>query len=352
MEAASYSDRMIDRSGQVFDRGAPVRAAALNALTVYQNDEVQGPGELLWLFMERLHDESPEVVRAAARALAANGSAEAAWALVDLLAQAGSGLTADAREEVLDALRACACPGISERWSGKVVDIRDTTLDETDRQDLMELLEADAVADPRQGVFDELAPLVVGTSHEADAAKRAETILSWCMPARLDGLAALLEQHDVSGSVIRLAGESGDQNLLDPLVGLLEHPAPDARAQAATALGSLSDTAAVIPLMGATSDPDVEVRRAAINALESLGSAGVTAALAVFAHTAALGSKPDQPALTTGPWARTLSRLTERAAASEWARRLRGDDEDPMAPLTRARGRYESMLDEPNPPQG
>ncbi len=219
------------------------------------------------------------------------------------------------------------------------------------------------MANPRQQVFELLAPLIVGTHDEDGAARRAETILAWCMPANLDGIVELL-RHDVSSAVVRLAGQTGDQNVLNPLVGLLEHPSAELRTEAAEALGTLCDTAAVLPLMGATSDPDVAVRRAAVRALDSLGSAGVTAALAVFAHTATFANhagqpeqlnQPEQlerPPIGGRPWSRTLARLTERASASAWARKLRGDEPRPMAALDRARGSYEAMLDEPNPPRG
>jgi len=359
IEAASYRDELIDRRGQVFDRGVPIRVAALDALT-HQSVEREHWAELSTLFATRLRDDSPTVVRAAAEALAADGSAESAWAMVDMLAEAGPSLAPDARVAVLDALRAGACPGISERWSGKVVDLRDTDLSERDRQDLIALMEADGVANPRQQVFELLAPLIVGIGDEHGAARRAETILTWCMPANLNGLEKLFAQHNVTPAVIRLAGQTGDQSLMTPLIGLLEHPSAEVRAEAAEALGTLCDTAAVLPLMGATSDPDIAVRRAAVHALDSFGGAGVTAALAVFARAAALSIPAGEPEpgpaeplerspLGGRPWSRTLARLTERASATAWARQLRGDGTERMAALDRARGRYRALLGEPNP---
>ena len=350
VEAASYSDRMVDRNGHVFDRGAPVRAAALDALTRLP-PEAGDSASLFSLFEERLHDPSPQVVQAAVRALTADASAEGAWALVDLLAATGPHMTTDTRHAALDALRATACPGISERWSRRVIDQRDGDLNELDRQDLMALMDADGTADPRQRVFEVLVPHIVGTPDQNGVAQRAETILIWCMPARVDGLTELFSRHDVSAAVIRVAGQAGDLSVLNPLIGLLEHPSPATRAQAAEALGNLCDTAAVLPLMGATSDSEITVRRAAVRALDTLGSAGVTAALAVFAHTATFGPRPEDRELGGGPWSRTLARLTERAGAAGWTRRLRRSEGEPGAALAEVRGRYEALVAEPNPPQ-
>ena len=119
---------------------------------------------------------------------------------------------------MLDALRAVCVPGVTERWSGKVVDLRAADLDERDHQDLIALMEADGVANPRQQVFELLVPLIVGTHDEDGAARRAETILAWCMPANLDGIVELL-RHDVSAAVVRLAGQTGDQRRAEPARG-------------------------------------------------------------------------------------------------------------------------------------
>lgn len=332
--AAAYSDPMVDRKGQVLDRGAPVRAAAIAALAGYEPAPGEDAPDLVPVFTKRLGDDSPEVVRAAAEALAQAGSPDAAWALVDALVATGP--DTETRQAMLDALRACACPGIAERWCSQIVRERTDDLEEEDRGDLETLMEVDPVADPVQRVFETLAPYVTGQPGANGSSQRAETVLSWCLPATVVGLTAIVEVPDPTGAAIRLAGRSGDQEMLTPLARLLEHPSPDTRSQAALALGGLADTAAVLPLMGATSDPELRVRQSAIAALDGLGSAGVTAALAVMAHTATFPSESTNPALGGRPWARTLARLTERIRSGARARRLAG--------LVEARSQYQALV--------
>jgi HEAT repeat protein len=348
LEAARYSDRLVDRTGKVIDRGAPVRADAVRALAAYRAPEGEEPPDLLPVFVERLSDESGQVARAAAAALAESGSLQAAWALVDLLAVRGPALDPATRQAVLDGLRTSGSTNLSEHWCMRVLETR-ADLTGSDQEDLEAVMDADASADPRASVFEVLAPDLIAPDDPARAAT-AETILTWCLPATMPGLANLLGRHDVTEGAIRLAGRSGDQELLEPLIRLLEHPSPTNRSQAALALGELSDTAAVLPLMGATSDPDVHVRKSAIGALDMLGSAGVTAAVASMAHSASTGAEAASPALGGRTWRRTLARLTERSALGSRARRRISPDPegDRYAGMLEARAQYEDLVHRPD----
>ena len=353
LEAARYSDRLVDRTGKVLDRGAPIRADAVRALAAYEPAVGEEPPDLVSVFAERLEDGSAEVAQAAAAALGADGSRKAAWVLVDLLAERGPALDDRTREAVLQAVRECACAGISEHWCMRVVESGPGELTDSHRSDLLALMEADAAGDPRAHVFEVLAPAVSGAEDPARAAV-AETILTWCMPGPVDGMADLLSRHDVTEAAIRLAGRSGDQALLEPLVRLLEHPEAAVRSESALALGELSDTAAVLPLMGATSDPDVRVRKNAIRGLDMLGSAGVTAAVATLAHSASVGPEAAPPALGGRPWRRTLARLTERSGLGNRAlRRLSPESEsERYAGMLEVRSQYEALVQRPEPPAG
>ena len=245
--------------------------------------------------------------------------------------------------------------GVSERWCRTVLDSRPDQLEEADREDLMAVIEADSAPDPRREVFELLAPHL----HEDPGASRrsaaAATILRWGMPASVPGLAEMLRSAGVPEAAIRLAGDSGDQTLVDPLVQLLEHPRPGVRSQAATALGALCDTGTVMALMAATTDSDVAVRKSAVTALDQLGSAGVTAALTFLAHATRQGHLDGQaarPALNGRTWTRTLARLSERAGFGVRARQ-RMDDDGPAgryAGLIEARARYESLMADQTPP--
>ena len=280
--AAGYSDRMVDRKGGVLDRGAPIRAAAVRALAT--RERAEGEESLVPLYTPLLDDPSPDVASAAAKALAAEGSAEAAQALVDVLALRGPSLDDEVRLAVREAAAGYAYAGVSERWAAGVLDNRPESVDDRDREELLLLMGADAAVRPERGLFELLAARLAPDDYAPPEAVTAERIVGWCMPVEAGALAAVLERHTVPESAVRLAGLSGDQGLRDPLVRVLQHPHASLRREAADALGALCDTQAVLPLLDATTDPDLAVRKSAVAALDSLGSAGVTAAISVLAR--------------------------------------------------------------------
>jgi len=340
--AAGYSDRMVDRRGGVLDRGAPIRAAAVRALATRE----RGPGEesLVPLYTPLLDDPSPDVASAAAKALAAEGSAEAAQALVDVLALRGPSLDDEVRLAVREAAVRYAYAGVSERWAAGVLDNRPESVDDRDREELLLLMGADAAVRPEQGLFELLAARLAPDDYAPPEAVTAERIVGWCMPVEAGALAAVLERHTVPEAAVRLAGLSGDQGLRGPLVQVLQHPRASLRREAADALGALCDTQAVLPLLDATTDPDLAVRKSAVTALDSLGSAGVTAAISVLARegrqeVAGEESSPDVPGET---WLRGLRRLVGERGRRSGGTRYNG--------LLEARDRYyEVVADSPEP---
>lgn len=285
--AASFKDVLVARDGRLIDKGVPVRVAALEALSKPEGEEI------LPALIAALRDEAPEVRRAAVVALGKDGSSEAIGALVDFLATEVAAEDPEVRRTALERVRASEWPGFSERWARKVRDSRNGSLTEADRETFTALLTSDSTAEPEQRVFDVLAPRVGDDSPEGSG-HACETVLSWCMPNRFHGMPALLEAERVPEPLIRLAGRSGDQALLDPLTTLLRRSDSGLRREAAEALGALCDTRAVLPLLKATSDPELEVRRAAVAAFDSLGGAGVTAAMSLLVQEANRGLAPPE----------------------------------------------------------
>ncbi len=93
-------------------------------------------------------------------------------------------------------------------------------------------------------------------------------------------------------------------------------------------------------------------------ALDSLGSAGVTAAMALLVQAAgdrpAINAAEPAPAVGGERWMRTLGRLAERTGLlARGQRRLRGEEADRAAGLVGVRTRYEELVagaDLPEPP--
>lgn len=354
LEAAlDHTDPIVARDGGVIDRGAPVRAAALRALAEMDSPEVPA-------LAGALSDESPGVARTAAEALATVGSQDAIDELVEFLAVKGRAVHPDVRAAALQAVCASGHPGLTELWCRKVVEGRHGVLDDVDRREFAVIMGADAAEHPAQGLFDLLVPRLASNGAGPDRAGPAEAILSWCMPAELDQLVPVLASRDVPLAAVRLAGLSGSQALLQPLVELLEHDSKPVRREAVSALGALCDTATVLPLLGATTDPDVTVRRRAVIALDSLGSAGVTAAMALLVQAAgdrpAIAPAEPTPAVGGDRWGRTLERLAERTGLLGRAqRRQRNREPDRYEGLIGFRTRYEALMsgaDLPEPPDG
>ena len=316
--ALAHADPTIDRDGTVIDMGVSVRVAAVQALAdIEATRGTSGGPELppeipLWL-AGALRDESHRVGSAAATALGTLGSRAVMDELVWFLAYEGRTAHPEVRTAALEAVCASTRPGLTELWCRKVVEGRRGRLDDTDRREFTELLAADTTDQVESRLQELLIPLLEPDADGIERPRPAEAILSWCMPADVGGLARALEGHDVTEPAVRLAGLSGSQSLLEPLARLLEHPAPTVRREAVAALGELCDTATVLPLLGATTDPDVTVRRRAVAALDSLGSAGVTAAMAMLAQRGpALRSATERepaPDLVGEKWGRTLGRL-------------------------------------------
>jgi HEAT repeat protein len=63
------------------------------------------------------------------------------------------------------------------------------------------------------------------------------------------------------------------ENVTAPLVGVLKHPQPEIRANAAWALGFCENQTALTALQGAQKDGDERVRKSAAAALDRLRSA-------------------------------------------------------------------------------
>lgn len=351
-EALAYSDRMVDRQGGVIDRGVGVRLEAVQALV-----EMAGEPdvEVVPLLAGALTDASEQVACTSAEGLGRLGTPEAIDELVDFLALRPSAAQPGVRRVALDGVAASKREGITERWARKALE-RVGALDELDRQDLPVIMGADSAPDPEGALQTLLLPTLEPDLPGFASTQPQEAILEWCMPGDARALEPLLSGDTVPEGAVRLAGVSGDQALLQPLVELLSHESPTIRREAVGSLGLLCDTGTVMPLLMATTDPDVTVRRKAVSALDMLGSAGVTAAMALLSSTASVPpveSAPEQPAIegteqpaiTAGErWVRTLERMAERALTSRAERRSRAATGEQMNRLVGIRTRYDALL--------
>jgi HEAT repeat protein len=356
-EALAYSDRVVGRDGTVLDQGVGVRLEAVQALIELGQEHLQASdrdtvdAEIVPLLSRGLMDGSERVGCAAAQGLGQLGTPVAIEELVDFLALRPSAAQPEVRGVALDGVAASRCAGLTERWARKALE-RLGSLNELDRRDLAVIIGADSAPDPEGDLQQLLLPKLEPDLPGLASTQPPEAILEWCMPADGRALEPLLTRDEVPEAAVRLAGVSGDQALLQPLVALLSHDKPTIRREAVSALGALCDTAAVMPLLLATTDPDVTVRRGAVSALDTLGSAGVTAAMALLSSSAGAPAEleeAEQPATKAGErWIRTLERMAERAFPGRGQRRLPADGVDQMSRLVGIKTRYDALLNGPD----
>ena len=126
----------------------------------------------------------------------------------------------------------------------------------------------------------------------------------------LEGHLAALgsEDPDARSEAARALGELGDRRAVEPLSGILSDVSQDVRRTAAEALGEIGDNRAIKQLLGMFTDQSGDVRKAAHEALRKLG---VTHDELLEGHLAALGSEdPD----VRSEAARALGELGDRRA--------------------------------------
>ena len=262
--AASFSDVFRNYDGQVFDRGAEIRAEAVLALG--KLGEQAGNGTVTGA----LRDPSDQVRSAAVRVLYQRRE-------VGPLAQALGWLPADrgtSRALALRALLELKKPGTAQTVIRALVWAPgERPLADLDVALVHTLVQADTRADVANEVVQEL--LAALSDDRDEVTERAEELLLRLAPASVQGVIAELEGGRSPERAAALLGRIGDTRALEPLIGALEHRDISVRVQAASALGDLREPAAVEPLLRATRDHNLDVRAEAGQALDALGTAAV-----------------------------------------------------------------------------
>jgi HEAT repeat protein len=262
--AASFSDVFRNYDGQVFDRGAEIRAEAVLALG--KLGEQAGNGTVAGA----LRDPSDQVRSAAVRVLYQRRE-------VGALAQALGWLPADrgtSRALALRALLELKKPGTAQTVIRALVWAPgERPLADLDVALVHTLVQADTRADVANEVVQEL--LAALSDDRDEVTERAEELLLRLAPASVQGVIAELEGGRSPERAAALLGRIGDTRALEPLIGALEHRDISVRVQAASALGDLREPAAVEPLLRATRDHNLDVRAEAGQALDALGTAAV-----------------------------------------------------------------------------
>jgi HEAT repeat protein len=262
--AAGFRDVFRSYDGQVFDRGAEIRAEAVLALGTL--GEEAGNGTIAGA----LRDPSDHVRSAAVRVLYQRGE-------VGPLAQALGWLPAErgtSRALALRALLELKKPGTAQSVIRALVWAPgERPLSDLDVALVHTLVEADTRADVANEVVQEL--LAALSDDRDEVTERAEELLLRLAPASVQGVIAELEGGRSPERAAALLGRIGDTRALPPLVEALDHRDISVRVQAAAALGDLREPAAVEPLLRATRDHNLDVRAEAGQALDALGTAAV-----------------------------------------------------------------------------
>ena len=278
VDAARFHDVVELRGGELVDRGAPVREAALLAL-----GELRDVGDEA--IAEALADPVDAVRVAAVEALRRRGDFEVLCAAVVAWPSRGEGRARGAAIEALLELRA---KGSSlALCDAFLAGVRDDRMAPGDAALVRALLETEA----REAAWQEVLARLVGTlsGRSSVARDRAQDLLVTLAPASVEPLVQELTVGSARARAASTLGQTKDRRAIKPLVASLESPEAAVRAAACEALGELRDSVAVVPLMRLTRDPEHAVRAAAGDAIDDFGSVAVFVGLAAL-----LGSTLDK----------------------------------------------------------
>lgn len=304
-----YEDLLWDRDDRPVDLGAPVRTAAVQALSGFYGPEVV---EALY---EAIGDRDANVRGAAITGLLDLDSPAAATALIAALVDWPEGHDQQLRSEATRGLTTMDASGLPEAYAARLVESERTTATSFDRHALESLLAADI-----RGEGSRLALVDFLISRLDDPQGDSEAIVEGILDGlAVDSVEPLLRCMELGRSRIpaaRLLGVARDSRAVEPLVGMLRDPDPEARATAALSLGQLKHAGSVESLLQATRDEEYRVRDAAMSALDAMGAAAVTVGLAAMV---------EQPArLPAGPAESTDGTARQRQQALPWAERMLG----------------------------
>ena len=308
-----HTDLLWDRDDRPVDLGAPVRADAIRALS-----EFYGP-EVVEALYEAIGDPSASVRRAAVTGLLKLDSPGAATALIFALVDWPDGHDSELRAEAGRGLAAMDASGLPEAYAARVLESGRSAATHFDRQVLETLLDADIRGRAARPV---LVDFLISRLDDPDGSRDAavEGMLEWLAADSVEALLSCLDGGRTRIAAARLLGASHDARAVEPLVGMLADPEPEARATAALSLGQLRHADAVEALLQATRDSEYEVRDAAMSALDSMGAAAVTVGLAAIVEPASGSARlaPGPPTPPDGAGAQS------REQALPWAERLLG----------------------------
>jgi hypothetical protein len=273
--AARYVEPLTDRDGREWDAGTAVRLGAVAELAGSASDEARGA------LIGVLDDADPEVRAAAVQALSRSGlDGKVAGALIEGIATWKVPPYAAAVESAVAGLIDSGLEEIVEYVAVRMVRA-EAPLQGHHEVALKTLLAADARGETATRWVADCVCLYAPDSH-ADVGRyeRAETIVGWLGDSARERIVERVLSGNADPAVIKVAGESADPRVIDPLIALLDHEASEVRATAATSLGRLRHSRAAEALIHATQDRDPVVRRAAAEAFDSIGMAAAIAGAA------------------------------------------------------------------------
>ena len=281
--AAQHRDLVEGAGGDVVDLAAPIRLAALVAMTELPRESLANP-DVLPAAAACLGDPSREVAAAAVRVLVACGSPEAREVLVvgvaDQLRYAGH---TEARSAALEILAGDGERAVAALARALIRRQDDLPLASDDAEALRFLL-MEATGSPSADHL--LIGALVEELRVPDLTERgrAEQILRWFARDAVESLLAALGDPELRGAAAGALGAAGDASTVPALADHLTDPDPEIRRRVARALGEIMSPRAVEPLLRATDDEDYGVRTEAVDALDQLGTLAVVVGIETLAR--------------------------------------------------------------------
>jgi HEAT repeat protein len=268
LEAASYQDVAPTSSGAMSDFGIPVRVDAILALSTL------APERGHMAITAGLRDPADRVRCAAVRVLHALHEPSAlAQALRWLPRDQGHSLKL-AVQAIFD-LRSSVSP--SAVADALVHRHDDDLLGEQDAELILALVEEE----PADATHEMLELLIRALGDERGiVVDRASELLVRLAPKSVEALVAELRTGSNAAEAAYALGRVSDPQTVAVLVKALGHPDATVRAESAAALAELQDPATVKPLLRATHDRDQDVRCEARLALDRMGNIAVIVGVA------------------------------------------------------------------------
>jgi HEAT repeat protein len=280
--ALEYREFVSDKEGRRVDRGARVRAEAVEVLAKAEDPRVVDA------LVRGLRDDTSYVRLKAIEAVRGRRDDRVLEALAEGVGALPLAPDADAlrgqlhsldpvRAKALDALLEFGDPRAPQRIAAHMIYRSGAEpLTETDEW----AFRAALAAMPHGGGPELASSIAVLLGHERPEVRgRAQAVLRWIGHASVEPLITALQQPHLRGLAIPPLGELGDPRAVQPLLDMLSDPAPATRRAAVRALGELRHPSCVEGLMLAAHDEDHGVRTEAIEALDKLGTAAVVVAM-------------------------------------------------------------------------